>query len=91
MAYNGVIMVTIVLGVNGALMASPKVSLEGLLDDGPMTGEAEESVAREIEDHLFGSKNDDEAMTEIARLAARRYFSKTYQKKPVIKVHVVRV
>lgn len=91
MAYNGVIMVTIVLGVNGALMAPPKVSLEGLLDDGPMTGEAEEAIAREIEDHLFGSKNDDEAMAEITRLAARRYFFKTYQKKPVIKVHIVRV
>ena len=51
---------------------------------GPFLSEALDGLSR---DQL----RDNEDLTEICRLAVRRWFSKAYDKKPVTKVHVVRL
>lgn len=91
LAYHGLILVSLVLHVNGAFAADPKVSLEGLLDEGELAKKAESEIAKEIENSFFGSRNEDEAMMELARITARRWFARKYQKKPLVKVHLVRV
>ena len=52
-------------------------------------------MSEAVDDALDGLSRDqlrdDEELTEICRLAARRWFHKAYDKKPVTKVHVVRL
>ena len=95
MSFNGLIMVSVVLDKHGKLLARPQVSLEGLLDGGGLGEEAAAAMSEAVSEALDGlSKSqlqDNEELTEISRLAARRWFSKAYDKKPVTKVHVVRL
>ena len=95
MSFNGLIMVSVVLDKHGRLLAPPQVSLEGLLDGGELGEQATAAMSEAVAEALDGlSKNqlqDNEELTEVSRLAARRWFSKAYDKKPVTKVHVVRL
>jgi len=95
MSFNGLIMVSVVLDKNGKLLAPPQVSLEGLLDGGELGEQATAAMSDAVDDALDGLSRDqlrdNEELTEICRLAARRWFSKAYDKKPVTKVHVVRL
>jgi len=95
MSFNGLIMVSIVLGKDGKLLAPPQVSLEGLLDSGEMGAHAITGMSGAIAEAVDGSSRDHlqdtEQLTEICRLAARRWFHKAYDKKPVTKVHVLRL
>ena len=94
MSFNGLIMVSVVLK-DRALLAPPQVSLEGLLDGGEMAVQATAAMSKAVSDAIAAMQPDqarlDEAVAETARLAARRWFHKAHDKKPVTKVHVVRV
>ena len=76
-------------------MAPPQVSLEGLLDGGELGEQATAAMSEAVDEALDGLSRDqlrdNEELTEICRLAARRWFNKAYDKKPVTKVHVVRL
>ncbi len=95
MSLHGLVMVTVVLDKAGRLLASPEVSLEGLLDGGELAEEASKAMADAVAEAVDGlSRNqlqNGEEVTEACRLAARRWFNKAYDKKPVTKVHVVRL
>jgi ribonuclease J len=95
MSFNGLVMVSVVLGRDGKLLAPPQVSLEGLLDSGEMGERAiagmSKAVAEAVEGLSREQLQDGEDLTETCRLAARRWFHKAYDKKPVTKVHVVRL
>jgi ribonuclease J len=94
LGFNGVIMISLVMNWRGDLIADPQVTLEGLLDGLP---EAEaksaiaDAVADTIENLSVGKLENDGEVTEAARLAARRWFSKNHDKKPITRVHVIRV
>ncbi|HEX9446463.1 MAG TPA: ribonuclease J [Dongiaceae bacterium] len=91
---NGVILVSVVLDKKSNLLADPQVTLEGLLD-----GEALELAKMEIagsvrialEGLSRGQRDLTEEVAEIVRLAARRWFHKAHDKKPVTKVHLIRL
>jgi ribonuclease J len=84
-----------VLDKQGKLLAPPQVSLEGLLDGGELgeqaTAAMSDAVAEAIGALSKSQLQDNEELTEVSRLAARRWFNKSYDKKPVTKVHVVRL
>lgn len=94
LSFNGVIMVSIVVGRDGNLLADPQVTLEGLLDGEPAataiaaiaatSGEAIGNLSRQ-------QRQETAEISEAARLAARRWFNKTHNKKPITKVHVIRL
>jgi ribonuclease J len=94
LGYNGVILVSLVMNWRGDLIADPQVTMEGLLEGLP---EAEaksamaDAVADAIENLSAGKLENDGEVAETARLAARRWFSKTHDKKPITRVHVIRV
>lgn len=94
MSFNGVILVSLVVDKAGKPLVPAKVSLDGLLDE-PAAGEAVAAISDEVADAMDempkGKRGDDAELTEAARLAARRWFHKTYDKKPVTKVHLIRV
>jgi ribonuclease J len=91
---NGVILVSVVLDKKGNLLADPQITLEGLLD-----GEALDLAAMQIAgavrvalEGLSRAQRDlTEEVTEIVRLAARRWFHKAHDKKPITKVHLIRI
>jgi ribonuclease J len=94
LSYNGVIMGSLVVDRTGKLLAPPQVSLEGLLDGDGATA-AIASIGAAIADALGelpkAKRADDAELGEAARLAARRWYQKSFDKKPVTKIHVIRV
>ncbi len=94
MSFNGLIMVSLVLAKDGKLLAPPQVSLEGLLDGGDTATDAiaamEDAVGEAVGDLSKAQLMLTDEVAETARLAARRWFHKAYDKKPVTKVHVMR-
>lgn len=94
MSFNGVILVSLVVDKAGRPLAPAQVSLDGLLDE-PAAGDAvaaiEDEVADTMDEMPKAKRGDDAALAEAVRLAARRWFHKTYDKKPVTKVHLIRV
>jgi ribonuclease J len=95
MSFNGLIMVSVAMTKDGRLLAPPQVSLEGLLDGGEAAAEAIADMTDAVSEALekLGKPQllDTEEVAECARLAARRWFHKAYDKKPVTKVHVMRL
>ncbi len=94
LGYNGVILVSLVMNWRGDLIADPQVTLEGLLD-GELEAAAKsaisDAVAEAIEALSAGKLENDGEVAETGRLAARRWFSKNHDKKPITRVHVIRV
>ena len=94
LSVNGVVLVSVVLNKSGELLADPQVTLEGLLD-----GEEAANAARNMSDAVADAVEAlsdakiavDTEVNETARLAARRWFHKAYDKKPITKVHIIRV
>nr|WP_298684223.1 ribonuclease J [uncultured Dongia sp.] len=94
MGFNGVIMGSVVVDRAGRLLAPPQVSIDGLLE-----GEEALNVIAKISNAIdsaldalpHAKRGDDAEVNEAARLAARRWFHKNYDKKPVTKIHVIRV
>ncbi len=95
MSFNGLIMVSLALNGEARLLGAPQVSLEGLLDGGEAAAEAVAEMSRAVAEAVEGMSRAQLMLTdevaETARLAARRWFHKAYDKKPVTKVHVMRL
>ena len=95
MSFNGLIMVSLVLDKDSKLLAPPQVSLEGLLDGGDAATDAIAAMEDAVGDAVGNLSKAQLMLTdevaETARLAARRWFHKAYDKKPVTKVHVMRL
>lgn len=95
LSFNGLIMVSLAIDHDGALLTDPQVSLDGLLDGGVLGEEAARLISGEVVSILEAMNASrlasDEEVAEATRLAARRWFHKTYKKKPVTKVHVMRL
>ncbi|WP_374383888.1 ribonuclease J [Dongia sp.] len=94
LSFNGVIMGSVVVDKSGKLLAPPQVSFEGLMD-AAAAGDAIATIQAAIAEALVelpkSKRSDDAEVAEAARLAARRWYHKTYDKKPVTKIHVIRV
>jgi ribonuclease J len=91
---NGVILVSVVLDKAGKLLTDPQVTLEGLLVDEALNT-AVIGIASAVRGAVEGLSRNQRLLTEevieIIRLAARRWFHKAYDKKPVTKVHLIRI
>jgi ribonuclease J len=94
LGFNGVILISLVMNWRGDLITDPQVTLEGLLDGDPEADAKEDiadAVADAIENLSAGKLENDGEVAECARLAARRWFHKNHDKKPITRVHVIRV
>jgi ribonuclease J len=94
LAYNGAAAVTLVIGGDGLLQGQPMISAPGVLDE-ETEGDKLAVIVEGLTDALrrlpAADRRDDEAVKEAARMAVRRGFSRMLGKKPVTKVHVVRL
>jgi ribonuclease J len=96
MMFNGSAIVTVVIDGDGQLLAMPKVTALGLLDENSETdSEHLDEVAQEISKVLKNmpknQRGDDAALSELVRVTARRYFNENFDRKPQTRVHLVRV
>jgi len=90
--FNGAAVATVVLDRNGALLADPRVTLQGLGDpDAQKLAALGADVGRAVEELSSRERRDDAAVSEAARIAVRRRLKAWSGKRPVTDVHVVRV
>jgi len=90
--FNGTAVVTIVVDGQGELLAEPVLSTVGLVEEGETeVTEAALEAARKAINELRGTLSDDAALSEAVRIAVRRVFRNSHDKRPVTKVHLVRV
>ncbi len=96
MMFNGSVVVTVVVDDRGDLMADPKVTALGLLDENSALDATHiQNLVTETRSVIKNMpKNrlaDDEALTELVRVTARRFFSERFNRKPQTRVHLVRI
>jgi ribonuclease J len=96
--WNGVAFVSLVVGGDGALLADPKVSAQGLLHDGPDENKAETvlaAVAMDVRDAVRAltvrARGNDDTLIEAARVAVRRHLKSARDKRPVVEVQITRL
>ena len=91
--HGGSVVVTLVAGRDGRLLAAPQLAAPGLLGSGDAALVAE--LAAEVRDAVdalsAAQRHDDAALKEAARLAVRRGFRARRDKKPVTEVQLVRL
>jgi len=93
---HGSVVVTVVADKAGNLVADPKITALGLLDeesdaDIKILGAAAAEVKLRVANMPKSLRTDDAELSETARLAARRFFSERFDRKPQTRVHLVRI
>jgi ribonuclease J len=92
MLFNGVVLASLAVDVNGRLRSEPRISAPGLFDN----DDAElDRIATEFSDALEdlpqSLRRDDAAFNDAARAALRRALGRRLQKRPLVDVHLLRV
>ncbi len=92
MLFNGIVMASVAVDVDGKVMGKPRVSAPGLFDhDGPEHQQLADELARGMNDLPKGLRREDEALTEAARGVLRRALGRRLRKRPNVEVHLLRV
>lgn len=94
--WNGSAIVTIVVDRSGDLLAPPKITALGLLDENSDVDvrhirEAEKAVAQALKNAPKSERMDDQVLSEIVRVTARKFFQERFDRKPQTRVHLVRI
>ena len=94
--WNGSAIVTIVVDRDGDLVAPPKITALGLLDenselDAAHIAKAIEEIKKKIKNMPKEMRRDDAVLSEEVRVTARRFFSEEFDRKPQTRVHLVRI
>jgi ribonuclease J len=92
MLFNGIVMASVAVDLEGKVMGRPRVSAPGLFDhDGPEHQQLADELARGMNDLPKGLRREDEALTEAARGVLRRALGRRLRKRPTVEVHLLRV
>lgn len=96
MMFNGSAVVTVVMDGRGNLVADPRITALGLLDetsdqDTPHLAAAEAEVAKALQNMPKNLRSNDDEVTELIRVTARRFFNERFDRKPQTRVHLIRV
>jgi ribonuclease J len=91
--WHGTVTMTIVVDTNGHIIDPPLVATTGLFetDSDPVLLEASEVAERAAKMAAPVDRRDDKKIGEVVRIAVRRHFRNSLDKKPVTTIHVVRV
>jgi ribonuclease J len=96
MMFNGSAIVTVVVDEDGTLVADPKITALGLLDENSeLDAEYLQAVVKDIKNVIKNmpknQRGDDAALSELIRVTARRFFNERFDRKPQTRVHLVRI
>lgn len=94
--WNGSAVVTVVVNGEGLIIGRPQVTAMGLLDessdlDAGHLDDAIREIEKKVRNASRDEKGDDHVLSEIIRIAARKYFQEKFDRKPQTRVHLVRV
>lgn len=94
--WHGSAVVTIVVDAGGNLVAEPKITALGLLDENCDKDEeyfkgAIEQVKMRLSNVPKEDRSDDTVLSETARIATRKYLQERFGRKPQTRVHLVRI
>jgi ribonuclease J len=91
---NGTAVVTLVLDRRGQPLASPTISMIGVVEPGAAEAAAPAlhgAVERALDELPDGLRHDDDAVRDAARRALRRVLNERFGKRPLVDVHLVRL
>jgi ribonuclease J len=92
MVFNGAAVATVVLDRSGEMLATPKISAPGLVEDGdPLVEQMTDAIEEAVRGLPAHERRIDNAVHEATQIAVRRVLRVAFGKKPVTDVHVVRV
>lgn len=92
MLFNGIVMASLAVDVEGRVMGRPRVSAPGLFDaEGPEPQQLADELARGINDLPKGLRREDEPLAEAARGVLRRALGRRLRKRPNVEIHLLRV
>lgn len=94
MLHNGAVVVVLVVDKAGVLLADPRLSVTGLLDDeddAPEIAAIIQAVRDAVQKLGSTERRDDAAVTEVVRVAVRRIFHAAQGRRPVTDVQLVRL
>lgn len=94
MLHNGAVVVALVMDKAGTLLADPRLSVTGLLDDeddAPEIAAITQAVGNAVQKLGSTERRDDAVVTEAARLAVRRIFHAAQGRRPVTDVQLIRL
>ncbi len=94
--YNGNVVVTIVLDRHGELTSDPQMTAFGLLDEqDEKDAKTHQKVISLIKKSLLGlpesSHYNENELKEVIRITVRRFFQAEYERKPQVRIHLVKV
>jgi len=93
-AFNGVVVVTLVLDTKGRILGQPQLTLQGVVEPGEEAALAAgigAAIGEALESLSLAERRSDEVVREAARRAARRVLRELRGKKPTTDIHLVRV
>jgi ribonuclease J len=92
--FNGTAVATLVLDRQSCLVATPAISLIGVVEPGvaeqAMPG-LRDGIERALDELPAGPRRDDETVRDAVRRALRRILNERFGKRPLVEVHLVRV
>jgi len=92
MLFNGIVMASVAVDVEGRVKGRPQVSAPGLFDaEGPEPGQLADELARGMNDLPKGLRREDDALAEAARGVLRRALGRRLRKRPNVEIHLLRV
>jgi ribonuclease J len=92
--FNGSAVATLVVDRQGRLVASPAISLIGLVEEGAAAATEpflRDSVQRALDELPAGARRDDDVVREAVRRTLRRVINERFGKRPLIEIHLVRI
>jgi ribonuclease J len=92
MLFNGVVVASLAVDQAGRVQGEARVSAPGLFErDHPEMGMIASEFTSAVADLPAPLRRDDAALTDAARAALRRAFSRRLTKRPLVDVHLLRV
>lgn len=96
MMFNGSAVVTVVIDSHGKLVAEPKLTALGLLDENSdLDAQYIEDVIRDVKNVIKNMPKEergiDAVVSETVRVTVRRFFNERFDRKPQTRVHLVRI
>ena len=92
--FNGAVVVTLALNDRGELIAAPRISALGLVDedrDHDLLLDVIDAVREAVAGMPKPARRDDQAVIQAVKSAVRRSFNASHGKKPQTEVHLIRL
>jgi len=91
--WNGSIVVSVVMDEFGDILAEPVMTTSGLLDDDDqdIMDDVLDIIPKTLQNISKIHQKSDKDINETLRVAIRRYFRKTLNKKPITTIHLTRL